>query len=103
MTRYSVHFTAEAWEPIQAQVRYIAIENRAPQNASRWLSRLLDAIDALEQLPQRNGLDEQQTHALGVDVYRMVFERTYLVFYTIDPKLSRVNIVSFRHGAKQMP
>ena len=55
MTRYTVHFTDEAWVPIQAQVRYIAIENHSPENASRWLARLLDAIDTLEQLPQRHG------------------------------------------------
>lgn len=101
MTRYRVLFTDEAWEPIQAQVRYIAIESHAPENASRWLVRLLDAIDTLEEMPHRNGLDERQTQIHGADVYRMVFERTYLVFYTIDQECSRVNIVSFRNGAQE--
>ena len=76
MKRYTVHFTDEAWQPIQTQVRYIAIENQAPENAARWLGRLLDAIDTLEQLPGRHGLDEQQTSMHGIDVHRMVFERT---------------------------
>ncbi len=101
MTRYTVHLTDEAWEPIQAQVRYIAIEKQAPENASRWLARLLDAIDTLERIPRRHGLDEHQTHMHGADVYRMVFEQTYLVFYTIDQERRRVDVVSFRHGAQE--
>jgi len=52
-------------------------------------------------MPQRYGVDKQQTQLHGTDVYRMVFERTYLVFYTIDETHGRVNVVSFRHGAQE--
>jgi plasmid stabilization system protein ParE len=62
---------------------------------------LLDEIDTLERMPDRYGLDEKQTQMHGADVHRMVFERKYLVFYTIDQEHSRVNIVSFRHGAQE--
>jgi plasmid stabilization system protein ParE len=101
MKRCTVHFTDEAWEPIRAQIRYIAIEKHAPDNASRWLVRLLDAINELELMPHRYGVDEGLTGAHGTDVHRMVFERTYLVFYAIDEKRGRVNVVSFRHGAQE--
>ena len=101
MTQYAVHFTDEAWETIQAQVRYIAIEGQAPERASRWLARLLNVIDTLEQLPKRHLVDKRQTQIHGTDVHRIVFERTFLVFYTIDEKHRHVNIVSFRHGAQQ--
>src|ERR1700722_10672572 len=101
MARYTVHFTDEAWETIQAQVRYIAIESQAPERASRWLTRLLDVIDALEELPKRHLVDQRQTQIHGKDVHRIVFERKFLVFYTIDENRRRVNVVSFRHGARQ--
>jgi plasmid stabilization system protein ParE len=101
MKQYTVHFTDEAWDPIEAQVRYIAIEKQAPESASRWLARLLEEIDTLEQMPQRYGLDEYQTRTHGTDVHRMVFERTYLVFYTIDQERSRVDVISFTHGAQE--
>jgi plasmid stabilization system protein ParE len=81
--------------------RYIAVEKQAPENASRWLTRLLDAIDALEAMPHRYGMDEELTATLGTNVHRMVFEQTYFVFYTIDEERGRVNVVSFRHGAQE--
>ena len=101
MKRYTVHFTEEAWEAIRAQTRYIAIEKHAPENASRWLARLLKAIDALELMPNRHAPDEDLTRSHGTNVHRMVFERMYLVFYTIDQERGRVNIVSFRNGAQE--
>ena len=101
MTPYAVHFTDEAWESIQAQVRYVAIDNNAPENAARWLARLVETVDALQQMPGRHGLDEYQTQIHDIDVRRLIFERTYLLYYTIDEDHGRVNIVSFRHGAKE--
>ena len=35
------------------------------------------------------------------EVHRAIFERTYLVFHTIDKARGRENIVSFRHGAQE--
>ena len=101
MKRYTVHFTDEAWATIQAQVRYIAIESQAPERASRWLARLLDTIDALEKLLKRHLVDKQQTAIHRMDVRRLVFDRKFLVFYTIDDARSHVNVVSFRHGAQR--
>jgi plasmid stabilization system protein ParE len=99
---FKVHLTREAWEPIEAQVRYIAVEKKAPENASRWLSRLLDAIDTLEHLPARHEVDAVQSKLLGTNVYRMVFERTYLVHYTIEESRGGVYVLSFRHGARNL-
>ena len=103
MTEYRVEFADEAWQAIEAQVRYIAVAKQAPENASRWVNRLMAAIDALEQIPRRFIVDPDQTRMHGIEVHRMVFERTYLVFYTVDDKRRRVNVVSFRHGAQEPP
>jgi plasmid stabilization system protein ParE len=103
MTEYTVEFAEEAWRAVEAQVRYIAIEKQAPENASRWLNRLLAAIETLEQIPRRFKVDPDQTQMHGIDVHRLVFERTYLVFYTVDDARRRVNVVSFRHGRQEPP
>jgi plasmid stabilization system protein ParE len=100
---YKVEFTNEAWAAVEAQVRYIAVERMAPENAGRWLVRLLAAVKTLENLPKRHRVDQRQTAATGTEIRRLVFERTYLLFYTVDDVRRRVDIVSFRHGAKENP
>lgn len=101
MTRYTVELADEAWRPIEAQIRYIAVEKQAPENASKWVVRLLASIDKLAEMPRRFAVDQEQTQIHGTEVHRMVFERTYLVFYTVDDENHRVNVVSFRHGAQE--
>ncbi|HEY2589843.1 MAG TPA: type II toxin-antitoxin system RelE/ParE family toxin [Tepidisphaeraceae bacterium] len=103
MTEYTVEFANEAWRAVEAQVRYIAVEKQAPENASRWLNRLLAAIETLEQIPRRFIVDPYQTQMHGIEVHRMVFERTYLVFYTVNDEQRCVNVVSFRHGRQKPP
>ncbi len=101
MVRYTVHITNEAWKPIRAQVHYIAIENHAPENASRWLARLLDAVATLEQLPQRHVVANDPSTTHNATVYRMLFERSYFLFYPIDDDRGYIDVVSFRHCAQQ--
>lgn len=100
MTRYTVELTDEAWAAIETQVRYIAVDRQAPENAARWSNRLLKAIDELETLPRRHPVNDAQTAEHGVEIRRMVFEKTYLIFYTLDEDTRRVVVVSFRHGAR---
>jgi plasmid stabilization system protein ParE len=100
MTQYTVELTDEAWAAIEAQIRFIAVDRQAPENAARWSRRLLQAIDDLELLPHRYPVNEPQTAEHGVEIRRMVFEKTYLIFYTIDEAQHRVVVVSLRHGAR---
>jgi plasmid stabilization system protein ParE len=98
---YKVEIADEAWRAIEAQVRYIAAEGQAPERAAKWADRLLAAVGMLERMPRRFVLDRDQTKILGVKVHRLVFERTYLVFYAVDDAQKRVNVLSFRHGAQE--
>ncbi len=52
MTHYAVELTDAALAAIAAQARYIAVEAQAPRSAERWLGRIWDAVDSLEQFPQ---------------------------------------------------
>ena len=103
MTRFTVGFIPESWAAVQAQVRYIADEQHAPENAARWFNRLLATVDSLEFMPERYQVDPAQTAARGTEVRRLVFERTYLLFYVIDHARLQVTIVLFTHGARRMP
>ena len=100
MKHFTVEIADEAWREIESQIRFIAVDRQAPVNAARWSNRLLKAITDLELMPRRHTLDERLSRELGTDIYRMVFEQTYLVFYTINEVEQRVTIVSFRHGAR---
>lgn len=83
MSHFSVHIANEAWHEIMRKIRYIAIDRQAPVNAARWSNRLLKLIDDLGRMPRRHTVDEHLSHAHGTDVYRLVFEQTYLLFCTI--------------------
>jgi len=101
MKRFIVEIADEAWTEIERQIQFIAVDRQSPVNAARWSNRLLTAIDDLELMPRMHTLDEHQTSEHGTRIYRMVFEKHYLVFYTVDEVKKRVTIVSFRHGARQ--
>lgn len=100
MMRYAVGYSERAEAEVQAQVHYIAIDKRSPVNAARWLRRLRLAVEKLELMPDRNGVDAEQSAVLGFEVRRMVFERTYLVFYVVDEAERRVTVTIFRHGGR---
>ena len=88
---------------MQVRARYIAADRQAPENAARWFNRLLVAVRSLQLMPERNGVDHGQTAAYGAEVRRLVFERTYLLFYTIDHTQRQVTVVRFSHGARSNP
>lgn len=63
MTNYSVELTDAALAAITAQAQYIAVESQAPLNAERWLERIWDAVDSLEQFPHRAAKAEEDAYA----------------------------------------
>lgn len=97
--RYRVEITEHAWSKIRDQARYIAGEAGAPVNAGRWLARVLDAIDTLEQYPRRcpeaieNAFFSFQLRSLNVD--------GFLLLFTIDDENNVVQILHARHGRQR--
>ena len=100
MKQFTVEIADEAWVEIEGQIRFIAVDRKSPMNAARWSNRLLKAIDGLGLMPRLHTLDEYLTQEHGTNIYRIVFERRYLIYYTLNEVESRVMIVSFRHGAR---
>jgi plasmid stabilization system protein ParE len=96
MTEYSVEITDAAFVAIRRHARYIAVESQAPQNAARWLERIWDAIESLEQWPRRAPMAAEDA-LVSYEVRQLVIDNHFLLF-TIDDGLRKVWILGLRHG-----
>ncbi|MEN8149309.1 MAG: type II toxin-antitoxin system RelE/ParE family toxin [Planctomycetota bacterium] len=96
MTRYAVEVTDAALAAIRAQAMYIAEEARAPENARRWLERILDAVMSLEQWPRRAARAEEDGY-VKFEVRRLVVG-SHLLLFTLDDEQRKVWIIGLRHG-----
>ena len=96
--KYAVEITDVAFELIRAQARYIAIECQAPLNASRWLEQVWDAIDGLEEMPNRHNLAPENDYK-PYEV-RRVLVGDYLILFTIDQSAGKVWVIGFRDGSR---
>ena len=84
----------------QVLERAWVIAEHSIANAIEWQDRVRKALDGLgDRLG--HAVDEQATRRLGRRTYRLVFERTYLIFYRIDPTASQLGVFFFRHGARE--
>jgi|GEM_PF-1489969 len=84
--KYEVHLTPAADEQIYQQYRHIAVEQQSPQNADEWWDRIDEAVDSLDQFPNRCPLAEEndykdyEVRKLGIDGFNLlytVFEDRY--------------------------
>ena len=97
---YSVRITPAAEASIREQARYIAIDEQAPLNAARWLKRIYDAAESLDQWPRRCALADEDRYRpyeirkFGVD--------GYLLLFTIVDETNTVWVIATRHG-RQLP
>lgn len=98
MNQWSVTVAPSVWDLITAQVLYIA--NDSVDNALAWETRLDTAIFKLAEM-HGHAVDEDASQRLGVEVNKLVFERTYLVHYTLDKPARVVHVIGFRHGARR--
>jgi len=77
--KYEVHTTPEANRQIDRQAEYIAKDQNAPLEAGRWLERIFDAVDSLEDMPYRCPLAEENEYKnyeirkRGVDGFNLLF------------------------------
>ncbi len=94
---YRVEVTATAREAILQQARYIAIDQRSPQNAAEWLDRIWTLVDGLEYLPKRHVV--AQGYEQLPYVVRRVLVDNHFILFTIDDTKAIVYIVGLRHGA----
>ena len=96
---YSVRYTDQVRNAVLEQARYIAVDCCAPINAERWLERVWDAVDSLEQWPRRCSL-AQENDFRSFEI-RNISVDGYLLAYTIDDDARTVWVIGFRHGRQQ--
>jgi plasmid stabilization system protein ParE len=95
--RLEVEISPHVEQQILEHVLYIARDSI--DYAIAWERRLRAAIDAIGDLPG-HAIDEVASLRAGGAIRKIVFERTYLVFYQIHDSAGAVEIVNFRHGAR---
>lgn len=98
MKKYRVIISPDVEEQIRAQVLYIARDSI--DNALAWEDRLRAQILRLGSLPTGFAIDEGTSARLGEEIHKMVFEKTYLVFYRVNTARRQVELLNFRHGAR---
>jgi plasmid stabilization system protein ParE len=100
MRQFTVELTEAALIAIAAQARYIAVEQQAPLNAERWLQRVWDAVDSLEEFPRRYALAEE-SDALDYEVRQLHVGGAVLLF-SVDYERNTVWVLALR-GEGQLP
>lgn len=96
--RYAVKLTATVVDQVTRYARFIAEERQAPENALRWLERVYDAIETLDQSPHRCALAPENAHR-PYEIRRLLIGR-YLALFTIDEAKRVVHVIGFRHGQR---
>lgn len=97
MKRYRDNVPARVQMLMSQQVMHIALD--LLDNALEWETRVRAAVLSLRDNPGY-ARDEQASERLGKKVWRLVFERTYLIHFTVDKTNAIVNVIGFRHGAR---
>lgn len=98
MKRHQIYIPSDIERLILAQVLHIAEDSI--DRALAWEDRLRSAIRDLGILPGKCAVDEEVSSRYGDEVRKLVFERTYLVFYWINESARTIDILQFRHGAQ---
>jgi plasmid stabilization system protein ParE len=98
MKKYRLILPIDVQDEIRGMVRYIGRDS--PERAAQWKNRLLACIRSLTSLPLEFAVDRPSSDRMGYDVRKVAFERTYLVFYSVDQSTRTVNVLCVRHGAR---
>ena len=75
------------------------IRKDSPQNAKGMIRAILDAIDSLEQFPQRFQVAPLQS-AKSRNIRSMVVY-PYIIRYRVDESQACVHVMHVRHGARK--
>jgi plasmid stabilization system protein ParE len=86
---------------IIAQVMHIAEDSI--DRALEWEDRLRFAIREIGLFPNQCAVDEEASRRYGDEVRKLVFERTYLIFYSVNEPARGIDVLHFRHGAQLPP
>ncbi len=93
-----IRVTDTALAAISSQARYIADTADAPLNAKRWLERIWDEVDSLENYPRRGSLAEEGRYR-DYEIRKLVIG-AHLLLYSVDEEARTVYVLALRHGRR---
>lgn len=77
---------------LQEITPYIAVDNA--EAAERFANRLVDLAESLRQMPRKGRPVKNWGHV------RVIVLSPYLIFYRLEPKENRIEVLRFWHGAR---
>ena len=96
METYRINITDIAKQDIRDINSYIANELHEPVVAINITNAILDAIETLEQMPDRVALvKDKRLSALGI---RFLYVKNYTIFFRIEKNLNTVDIVRVQYS-----
>ena len=95
--KYKIQLSIKAKNDLKEIVLYIKNELKEPAIANRYTNLVKREIQKLEYFPQKFAIiDDDIIKDLNI---RKININNYIVFYTIDDEVKRVNIVRILYGA----
>ena len=80
---------------------YCWIAERSPENAARWFNRFLDALDTLNEHPQRCGLAPENDY-VEQEIRQLLYGKrsgVYRALFTVREQ--EVRVLHIRHAARK--
>jgi plasmid stabilization system protein ParE len=89
-------------ENVQRQIdeHVFRIAIHSINNALAWEARVRTAVAGLADVPGY-AVDEDASDRVGYEVRKLVFERTYLIHFRRDESTRVIQVLNFRHGARE--
>lgn len=98
---WDIVYTAAARRDLRDIYEYIAYELLVPETAAGQAQRIMKEIRALDEMPMRFRLyEEEPWHSEGLRFFPV---DNYLVFYLPDETRNTVSIVRIMYGGRDIP
>ncbi len=97
---WEVVYTDRASADLEEIFRYIAIDLQEPEIAKRQVIRILDSIEDLVVMPNKNPLyDKEPWHSRGL---RKLNVDKFLAFYLTNSNLGEIVIIAIMYGGRDI-
>ncbi len=97
---WEIKFSEQAREDLSAVYEYIAYNLLAPETAGRQIEKILNFIQALDEMPMRYALYEYEPwRSQGLRAFSV---NNYIVFYLPKKETNVVNIVRIVYGKRDL-
>ncbi|MCB9857515.1 MAG: type II toxin-antitoxin system RelE/ParE family toxin [Phycisphaerales bacterium] len=85
---------------IDDQVNWLRTQGASDDRIAGWLTDLFDLTDSLYHSPRRHPVAELESAELGIEIHRVVFG-DYIIYYHVDELRRVVEVLHFRHAARE--